>query len=841
MRIVKKYKKILKWVLLVSSAAILLAAASALATFAFILNDLPNPEQFESRQVAQSTKIYDRTGEILLYEVYGEEKRTAVPFSEIPEHVKQATIAIEDKDFYTHSGFDVLSIINGAIIEPLTGQRERARGGSTITQQLAKNAFLSPERTLIRKLKELVVASELEKRYSKDEILNLYLNQVPYGGNAYGIEAASKTFFGKSAKELNLAESALLASLPQATSYYSPWGKRVDELMARKNIVLDKMQELGYITEEEKDSAKNFKFSFAPQATTIKAPHFTLEVQEYLIKKYGEDFVRKAGLSVITTLDWNLQQAAEKSVNEGASRNTELYKGHNAALVAQDANSGQILVMVGSKSYFGDSEPAGCTPGLNCRFEGNFNVATQGLRQPGSAMKPFGYITAFQKGYAPETILFDVPTEFAANNPNCPLEVNFLNENKSCFHPQNFDLRFRGPVSLRTALAQSINVPAVKTLYLAGIDDTLKTAADFGISTLTERSRYGLSLVLGGGEITLKELVGAYSVFAEEGAKHRQSIILKITDSKGNVLEEYKDSVNQVMDPQYTRMINDILTDIEERSGLFSSSLPLTIFPGHQVALKTGTTNDYRDAWAIGYTPDLVVGVWSGNNNNTPMEQRGSSILAAIPIWSSFLKEALAERPLVSFNKPDPVISEKPIIRGESVTNYKVGDQIYPQIHNILYFVDKRNPSGPYPANPENDPQFQNWELPVLRWAEQNIFNFSSAYNHPLPPGAQVDAGLIDFNSTIEILSPKNGDFIKNDNIFFQARISTKSPLKSIQLFFNEELVDQRLFDQNYISSAEMEYQFNLIPRKIELQNSIKLKVSDSSDNQVTKEVIVYR
>lgn len=841
MRIFKKYRRSLKNWLLALTALFLLGAASSLATFAVILNDLPNPEQFESRQIAQSTKIYDRTGEVLLYEVYGEEKRTAIPFGEIPEYVKQATIAIEDKDFYKHSGFNILSTINGAIIEPLTGKRNRARGGSTITQQLAKNAFLSPERTLIRKLKELVVAYELEKRYSKDEILNLYLNQVPYGGNAYGIEAASKTFFNKPAKELNLAESALLASLPQATTYYSPWGKHIDELMSRKNTVLEKMHELGYISEEEKNEAIIFKYSFAPQTTAIKAPHFTLEVQDYLIKKYGEDFVRKSGLSVITTLDWKLQQAAEKSVSEGAKRNTELYKGHNAALVAQDANTGQILAMVGSKDYFEKSEPENCTPGLNCRFEANFNVATQGLRQPGSAMKPFGYLTAFKKGYAPETILFDTPTEFAANNPNCPIEVNFNNDNKECFHPQNFDLRFRGPVSLRTALAQSINVPAVKILYLAGIDDTLKTAADFGISTLTERSRYGLSLVLGGGEVTLKELVGAYSVLAEEGLKHKQSLVLRITDSKGNVLEEYKDSANQVIDPQYPRLINDILSDIDERSGLFSSSLPLTVFPGHQVALKTGTTNDYRDAWAIGYTPDLVVGVWAGNNNNAAMEQRGSSILAAIPIWSSFMKEALAERSLVSFNKPDPVIGNKPILRGESVTNYKVGNQNFPQIHNILYFVDKRNPTGPYPANPENDPQFQNWELPVLKWAEQAMPNFSLIYNHPLPPGAQVDSGLVDFNSVIEIISPKNGDFIKNNNILLQAKISSKNQIKSVQLFFNEEMMDQRFFDQNYPGPSEIDYQFNLIPRNIELQNSIKLKVSDSSENQTIKEVIVYR
>ncbi len=805
--------------------AALSALAGGLVLIAFVLNDLPNPEEFETRQVAQSTKIFDRSEKVLLYEIHGEEKRTTIPYDEIPEYVKKATISIEDKDFYAHGGFSIPSIINGAIIEPLTGQRDRARGGSTITQQLAKNAFLSPERTVIRKFKELIVAYELEKKYSKDEILNLYLNQIPYGSNAYGIEAAAQTFFAKKASELNLAESALLASLPKATSYYSPWGRYLPDLLARKNLVLEKMHEFGYISEKEMAQAEKYQFEFAPQATNLSAPHFVLEVQDYLNKKYGEGYVQTAGLKVVTTLDWDLQQIAENAVLEGATRNTELYEGHNAALVAQDATNGQILAMVGSKDYFAPPEPENCTPGLDCKFEGNFNVATQGLRQPGSSIKPFTYVTAFKKGLTPNTVLFDLETEFDATG---------IPENS--YKPGNFDETFRGPVTLRSSLAQSINIPAVKTLYIAGIDNMLGLVKDFGITTLTERSRYGLSLVLGGGEIILKELVGAYSVFAQEGVRHRQTMILSITDSKGSIVEEYEDSAEQIIDPQYPRIINDILTDIDERANLFHSSLNLTVFPGHEVALKTGTTNDYRDAWTMGYTPDLVVGVWTGNNDNTPMQRRGSSILAAVPIWSAFMKEAVKNRPLISFNRPDPITVQKPMFNKEYIVNYAVGSQNYPQIHDILYYVDKNDPLGPQPLQPENDSQFKNWEDPVLQWAQQNVPNFLQNYNKPIPLGAQNQTTAITGAMTVNLSNPKNGDFIQR-NIQVSAEITSENDISQIQLIFNNELMDNRVG----LLGKNVNYQFNLVPRNILLQNSMKIRVVDKNKTETVKEVILYK
>lgn len=827
------FKKLSKNVF--GAAIIALAfSASALAAFAFIYNDLPRPEEFQNRKINQSAKIYDRTGKILLYEIHGEEKRTLIPFEEIPDYVKKATLAAEDKDFYSHPAFDWKAIIRAVFTDLLKG--EVVQGGSTITQQLAKNAFLTPEKTFTRKIKELLVALQLEKKYSKDEILELYLNQIPYGGNAYGIEAASQTFFKKNAKDLNLAEAALLASLPKAPSYYSPWGGHLNELLARKNYFLEQMQKLNYLTEKEKIQAQKFKLEFAPKASGIKAPHFVLAVQDYLNDKYGEDFVKSSGISVITALDWDLQQIAEKAVKDGAENNTALYKGHNAALVAQDAATGQILAMVGSKDYFGDPEPESCLPGKNCHFEGNFNVATQGLRQPGSAMKPFTYVTAFQKGYLPETAVFDLPTEFAANNPDCPALVDFENKNKDCFHPNNFDEKFRGPVSLRNALAQSVNIPSVKTLYLAGLDNTLKTAKDFGITTLTERSRYGLSLVLGGGEVNLYELVGAYSVFAQEGIKRPQSMILKITDPGNKILEEYKDDPKQVIDPQYPRLINDILSDVKARSPLFQNSLSLTVYPGHEVALKTGTTNDYRDAWAVGFTPNLVVGVWAGNNDNIPMEKHGSSILAAIPIWNAFFKEALKNRPLTTFNKPDPITAKKAILRGESTVNYKIGDKTYPQIHNILYYVDKNDPLGSWPKNPENDPQFWNWEEPVLNWARNSISNFTS-YNLPLPPGAEEESEGQISQQSVSFLSPKNGDFLKTKSIEVKAQISSRFRITEVSLFFNDRLVDKKTgnFGTGFIYSQILNDQ------NYELQNSLRIKISDAFGNQTEKEIILFK
>ena len=815
-----KKKKIIK------IAGLLVLVVLGLATggliyFYSLLKDLPVLKQISNHQLAQSTKIYDRTGEVLLYEIHAEENRTVIPFEEIPDYAKKATIVIEDGDFYKNPGFDWRAIVRAAFNDLIHG---KTQGGSTITQQLAKNAFLSPEKTLQRKIKELALAIQLERRYAKDEILAFYLNQIPYGSNIYGIEAATQSYFNKSAKEINLAESAILAALIQAPSYYSPWGYHLDELKKRQEFILEQMLKHGFIDAAEKDLAQKTKLVFAPPSLgAIKAPHFVMEVKEYLINRYGEDAVEKGGLRVTTSLDYDLQQLAEKVVAEGAARNETLYRGKNAALLAQDAKTGQILALIGSRDYF------------DIENEGNFNVATRGLRQPGSALKPFVYLTAFKKGYAPNTVLFDAPTEFTANNPLCPAIVDFSNQDPACFHPQNFDKKFRGAVDLKNALAQSINIPSVKLLYLAGLNEVLKTLQSFGISTLTDPQRYGLSLVLGGGEVKLIDLVGSYSVLSQEGIRRPQVMILKVENNNGEAMEEYQEKSEKVIEPLYPQLINDILLDADLRRPLFASSLNLTVFPDQEVALKTGTSNDFRDAWAMGYTPSLVVGVWAGNNNNASMQQQAGSILAAVPIWHAFMDEALKKQTTTeTFTRPDIVLAEKPILRGEAVIKYKINDIEYPQIHDILYYVDKNNPAGPNPQNPQDDPQFENWEEGLMGWLKTNIPDFYR-YNQ-IPPGLSPSADN-EQSSNLEIteLLPRSGDFAK-DTISVKAAIKSNNNLDKIELYLNEQLMDRKSPN----SLGVYEYQYQIINPKIELQNILKLKISDVLGNRAEKEVIIF-
>lgn len=677
--------------LIIKIVALAVVFLAVIAVFGFIdaariAKSLPDPQKSGSWQMQESTKLYDRTGKILLYEINAGGKRTIIPFDQIPTSVKQATVAIEDRGFYDHSAIDITGIFRAFFTNLIHGGI--SQGASTITQQLAKNAFLSPERTFTRKINEIILAFWIERYYTKDEILNLYLNQISYGAGANGIEAASQTYFGKSARDLSLLESATLAAIVQRPSYYSPWDRHKSELIKRKDRTLEELYAEGHITKRELDANLKISPHFLEQNIgSIKAPHFSMAVRDYLLNKYGEDVINSGGLKVITTLDYDLQQIAERVVREGAARNTELYQGHNASLVAEDPKTGQILALVGSADYFDKA------------IDGNFNVATQGLRQPGSSIKPFVYLTAFQKGYTPETVLFDVPTEFDTSG-------------KASYRPENYSHSYHGPISLRNSLAQSVNVTAVKTLYLAGINDTIKNASLFGLTTLTDPSRYGLSLVLGGGEVRLIDMVGAYSVLSQDGIKHQQSLVLSVTNNQGSTLEQYLDKSTQVIDSRYPRIINDILSDSAARKPLFENSFNLTVFPDREVALKTGTTNDYRDAWVFGYTPSFVVGVWAGNDNNTPMVRSGGSILAAVPIWSAFMTEALPKFPMETFTRPDVIPVAKPMFDGNYHSNGEV--------HSILHYVNKEDPTGPIPSNPAQDPQYNLWEAPVRAWATTN-------------------------------------------------------------------------------------------------------------------------
>ena len=575
--------------------------------------------------------------------------------------------------------------------------------------------------------------------------------------------------------------------------YYSPWGTHAKELFARKDQTLDQMASAGYITEQERDKAKKADISFAPQSTSIKAPHFAMMVQEYLTEAYGDDFVRTGGLKVITTLDWDLQQIAEKAVADGAKRNEELYKGTNAALVAEDPKTGHILALVGSRNYF-DKE-----------IDGNFNVAVQGLRQPGSSIKPFTYCAAFMKGLLPNTVLFDVETEFdTTGDPN------------RSYKPGNFDEKFRGPISIRNALAQSINIPAVKTLYIAGIDTVIRLAHAAGITTLNERNRYGLSLTLGGGEVKLIDMVSAYSTLSQDGIHHKQSFIVSVEDGNGKVLEKYNDSKDQALPSQAVRLVNDILSDAEARAPLFGASSGLTSFTNQEVALKTGTTNDYRDAWTFGYTPSLVAGVWAGNNNNIPLEKHGGSILAAVPIWSAFMKEALKGRSFEPFPRPEETVSDKPVLNGEYAVNG--------EIHSILYYIEKKNPLGDAPLSPQNDFQFKNWENGIIAWMEKNP---SFIAGIPMTATSSQET-MIDF------LSPKNGEFAIAPFIV-QASITAHDDIIRIETYLNDILISQ---EPVITASKSVSYK-TTVTSPLNPQNKLAIRAY-TARNSATKEIILF-
>ena len=620
----------------------LFAVFCSLLLFIYYGKDLPRPEKFSEKQFIQSTKIYDRTGEIVLYDIYGEEKRTYVSLSEIPDHLKQAVIATEDANFYNHFGIDITGIIRSILADLKIGKP--VYGGSTIPQQLIRSSFLSLEKTAQRKIREVILALELDRRYSKDQILEWYLNQVPFGSNAYGVEAASQTFFQKPVSQISVAQAAILTSLIQAPSYLSPYQNK-EELLERKDYVLDRMAQEGYLTKQEAELIKKEELSFE-RPTTLKAPYFTLEyVKPYLENKYGEDFLRENGLRVYTSLDWELQEAAENIIEQGVKAN-KYNNAHNAALVSINPKTGEILAMVGGAGYFEDPYPPNCVSEENCKFSPQFNVTTLGLRQPGSSFKPFVYATAFKNGFTPDTTVIDEKTNFGVWGGKE-------------YIPENYDGLYRGEITLRQALAQSINVASVKVLLdMAGpeIDNSVKTAQDLGITTL--KPPYGPSIVLGGWEVKLLDMVSAYGVFATEGLKVSPVTILRIEDSKGNIIEENKKTQKRVLSIEPCRMINSILSDNEARAPMFGWNSPL-YFRDYQIAAKTGTTQNYQDAWTIGYSPSVATGVWVGNNDNSPMEEKPGVVLAG-PIFHSFMEQALKKYPQENFTPPEPLDTNLP-------------------------------------------------------------------------------------------------------------------------------------------------------------------------------------
>lgn len=814
------WKKLGKYFLWASAAGLLFVAG----IFAWFWKDLPDPNSLHNRFVVESTKIYDRSGTHLLYDVHGEEKRTQIPFSEMPETVRYATLALEDQNFYNHPGIEVKGIIRAVLKDIL--RRGAAQGGSTITQQLIKNSMLTSERTLTRKIKEVIISLELEQKYSKDEILAMYLNEIPYGSNAYGIEAASQTFFGKHAKELNLAESALLASLPQAPSRYSPYGSYPERLKSRQEYALDQMASLGYITKDQAEEAKGIDVlsQISPNQENISAPHFVMYVKEYLESKYGEQQIEQGGLKVYTTLDWDKQTFAEEAVKGGAEKNSR-YKAENAALVAADPKTGQILAMVGSKDYF-DKE-----------IDGQVNVAIRD-RQPGSSFKPFVYLAAFKKGYTPETNIWDVDT-------------NFSTDDGKTYDPKNYDGKNHGLMQMKNALAMSLNVPAVKTLYLAGVRDSIATAKSLGITGLNDPDRYGLSLVLGGGEVKLIDHVNAYSTLATGGVYHKKVFIMKIENAQGDILEEYKPSEGErVVEEKNVAQLDHILSTNDLRAPVFGDNNPLN-FGSRPVAAKTGTTNEWRDGWTMGYTPSLAAGVWAGNNDNSPMAQGADGIFVAAPIFRSFMDKALGNSSVEQFPKYEKEETGKDFLDGKVEENQEikvceipgkkdgyclhsdacpdslVTKKKFTPSHSILYYIQKDDPRGDKPENPEDDPQFKSWEKAVREYLKD------SKNSKDAPPDEECSAKDFEkLKPEVEIESPSDGAEITSGSFTVNVKISSKLDVKNATL----EIEGKEVANNN----KSFSYEYSVPDDKKTSSISIKAAVKDENDNTDSDAITIH-
>lgn len=719
---------------------------------AWVSQDLPDPNKINSRVVAQSTKIYARDGSTLLYEVHGDQRRTVIELDDISTFAKQATLSIEDKEFYTHKGFSLRGVLRAIFVDITSGTK--AQGGSTITQQLVKNSILTSEKSFIRKAKEIILSYQIEQRFSKDQILKLYFNEIPYGSSNYGIEAAAQAYFNKHAKDLDLAESAILAAAVKAPTYYNPNGIHRQDLVSRQQLVLSEMVKDGVITQAQSDEAKQVDIikRINPTRDRVVAPHFVFTVRDQLVQKYGDVLVESGGLRVVTTLDPKLQKIAEEEVVTGAAKNLSKYKASNAALVASNPKNGQVLAMVGSKDFF-DTEN-----------DGNFNVATS-IRNPGSSFKPIVYLTAFTKGYSPDTLLFDLKTNFGPDGSG------------KDFSPNNYDFKEHGPLKMRQTLAGSLNIPAVKTLYLAGLPSVLDLSDQLGYTTI-DREKVGLALAIGGGGVRLVEHVGAFATLANDGVRNPISMVLRVEDKNGKVLEEYKAQPNKVLDPEPVRQLADVMTDNNARAYVFGSRNSLTL-GSRPVAAKTGTTNDNRDGWTMGFTPSLVAGVWVGNNDNSPMRSGSDGVVVAAPIWHNFMERALKDTPIEKFTKPKPTTSTKPVLLGklpgdvpisvDSETGKQIPDSclaVWPaqfvqkksvkEVHTILYYVKKEDPKGSAPTDPTKDPMYNRWEDAVQKWAKKNnyVATDPGLENCSLRNGGDPSAPVISFvsptaNSTV--------------------------------------------------------------------------------------------
>ncbi len=772
------WRRLFSNLMLLLAAGILAGSIFALGAFVWFSRDLPDPNNINQRALAQTTKIYDRTGEVLLYEIHGDQKRTVVDLDQISQFAKDATIASEDRDFYKHKGFSITGFIRAFITDIKTGGF--AQGGSTITQQFVKNSVLTKEKVLTRKIKELVLSIQIERKFSKDQILKLYLNEIPYGSVVYGIESASQTYFGKPAKDLTLSESAVLAAMIKSPTRLSPLGSHQDELIARAHYVIDTMVSLGTATPEQAAAAKSDDVlsRIRPKMEEITAPHFVFYVRELLAERFGDQTVDRGGFKVITSLDADMQKKAEAAVADNL-KTIHDYGATTAAMMAVDPKTGEIRAMVGSPDYFDES------------INGQYN-SLLGLRQPGSSIKPMVYAAGFEKGYTPDTVLYDVSTPFERKPAG-----------QTPYQPSDYDGAERGPVTVREALAGSLNIPAVKMLYLVGIDKFLEFAKTLGYSTFDDRSRFGLSLVLGGADVRPFEHISAFSVFPREGMIRPAKAILRVEDNDGKVLLD--DSApapeKRVMSAETARQISSILSDNAARSFIFGETNYLTL-PDRPVAAKTGTTNNWRDAWTIGYTPSLVAGVWVGNPGSATMKSRADGSKVAAPIWNEFMRAALAGTPVEQFTPPQPIVTGKPVLDGQKNASFSVKidkvsgklataltppdmieERTFSAPHDILFFVNKDDPRGPAPSDPSSDPQYDLWETAVADWASKQDIKTS-------PPPTDVDDVHLPENApAMNVLRPSQGEAIASRQMYASVSAQSKRGVRRVDFLLDNEAI----------------------------------------------------